>query len=125
MTPLIFRIANRSHFSAVPCRTSASRSLALKSANGIITLAKESESESVRLREWRAILTDQMAVPKFSDREYRMSGMELRAGLRRPGTKKEPNVPRTRALNRKLVRDAAPCPAHRARFQRSNELGGS
>jgi hypothetical protein len=51
-------------------------SVALKAANGIVTLAKEAESESVQLRAWRAILADQMAVCKFSDLEYRMAEIE-------------------------------------------------
>ena len=48
----------------------------MKAANGIVTLAKEAESESVQLRAWRAILADQMAVAKFSDLEYRMVEIE-------------------------------------------------
>jgi hypothetical protein len=51
-------------------------SFALKAADGITTLAKEAESESVQLRAWRAILADQMAVSKFSDLEYRMAEIE-------------------------------------------------
>ena len=51
-------------------------SVALKAANGILTLAKEAESESVQLRACRAILADQMAVAKFSDLEYRMTEIE-------------------------------------------------
>ena len=51
-------------------------SVAMKAANGIVTLAREAESESVRLRAWRAILADQMAVAKFSDLEYRMVEIE-------------------------------------------------
>jgi hypothetical protein len=51
-------------------------SVALKAADGIITLAKEAESESVQLRAWRAVLADQMAVAKFSDLEYRMTEVE-------------------------------------------------
>ncbi len=47
-----------------------------KAANGIVTLAKEAESESVQLRAWRAILADQMAFSKFSDLEYRMVEIE-------------------------------------------------
>ena len=74
--PLIFRISNRSHCSVVPCRATASRSLALKAANGIVTLAKEAESESVQLKAWRAVLADQMAVSKFSDLEYRLAEIE-------------------------------------------------
>ena len=51
-------------------------SVALKAANGIVTLAKEAESESVQLRAWRAVLADNMAVAKFSDLEYRMTEIE-------------------------------------------------
>src|SRR4051794_32243773 len=51
-------------------------SVAMKAANGIVTLAKEAESESVRLRAWRAILADQRTVAKFSDLEYRMTEVE-------------------------------------------------
>ncbi len=43
---------------------------------GMVTLAKEAESESVQLRAWRAVLADQMAVSKFSDLEYRMAEIE-------------------------------------------------
>ena len=81
--PLIFRISNRSD-PKVRREVEASRrralgraigrlsSVAVKAANGIVTLAKEAESESVQLRAWRAVLADQMAVSKFSDLEYRM-----------------------------------------------------
>ena len=51
-------------------------SVALKAANGIVTLATEAESESVQLRAWRAILADRMAVAKFSDLEYRITEIE-------------------------------------------------
>ena len=51
-------------------------SVAMKAANGIVTLAKGADSESVQLRAWRAILADQMAVSKFSDLEYRMAEIE-------------------------------------------------
>ena len=51
-------------------------SVALKAANGIASLAKGAESESVQLRAWRAILADNMAVSKFSDLEYRMTEIE-------------------------------------------------
>ena len=60
----------------MPCRATASRSLALKAANGIVTLAKEAESESVQLRACRAVLADVMSVSKFSDLEYRMTEIE-------------------------------------------------
>jgi hypothetical protein len=51
-------------------------SVALKAADGIVTLAKGADSESVQLRAWRAILADQIAVSKFSDLEYRMVEIE-------------------------------------------------
>jgi hypothetical protein len=51
-------------------------SVAMKAANGIVRLAKESESESIQLRAWRAILADQIAVSRFSDLEYRMTQTE-------------------------------------------------
>ena len=57
-------------------------SVALKAADGIVTLAKEAESESVQLRAWRAILADNMAVAKFSDLEYRMAEIEEQLGER-------------------------------------------
>src|SRR5258707_12316308 len=63
--PLIFRISNRSHFSVAPCRTRASRSLAMKAAKGIVTLAREAESESVQRRAWRGSLGEEMGGPKF------------------------------------------------------------
>jgi hypothetical protein len=51
-------------------------SVAMKAADGIVTLAKEADSESVQLRAWRAVLADQMTVSKFSDLEYRMAEIE-------------------------------------------------
>jgi hypothetical protein len=48
----------------------------MKAANGIVTLAREAESESVQLRAWRAVLADQMTVCKYSDLEYRMAEIE-------------------------------------------------
>ncbi len=45
-------------------------------ADGIERLAREADSESVRLRAWRAILADQMAVAKFSTLELRMTELE-------------------------------------------------
>jgi hypothetical protein len=53
-----------------------------KAADGIATLAENAESESVRLRAWRAILADQMAVAKFSTLEYRLVVIEERAQAR-------------------------------------------
>ena len=52
------------------------------SGYGITNLAQEADSESVRLRAWRAVLADQMAVCKFSDLEYRMVEIEERLGKR-------------------------------------------
>jgi hypothetical protein len=57
-------------------------SVALKAANGILTLAKEADSESVQLRAWRAVLADNMAIAKFSDLEYRMTEIEEELGKR-------------------------------------------
>jgi hypothetical protein len=57
-------------------------SVALKAADGILTLAKGAESESVQLRACRAILADQMAVAKFSDLEFRMVEIEEQLGKR-------------------------------------------
>jgi hypothetical protein len=54
----------------------------MKAANGIVTLAREAESESVQLRAWRAVLADQMAVAKFSDLEDRMVEIEEQLGGR-------------------------------------------
>jgi hypothetical protein len=51
-------------------------SLSLKAVAGIAKLGASAESESVRLRAWRAILADQMAVAKFSDLEQRMVEVE-------------------------------------------------
>jgi hypothetical protein len=48
----------------------------MNAVDGIVTLAKEADSESVQLRAWRAILADQIAVSKFSDLEYRMAEIE-------------------------------------------------
>jgi hypothetical protein len=50
--------------------------ISMNAVDGIVTLAKEAESESVQLRAWRAVLADQIAVSKFSDLEYRMAEIE-------------------------------------------------
>jgi hypothetical protein len=47
-----------------------------KAADGIVTLARDADSESVQLRAWRAILADMIAVSKLSDLEFRMSEIE-------------------------------------------------
>jgi hypothetical protein len=50
-----------------------------KAADGILNLAESSESDFVRLKAWQSILTDQMAIAKFSTLEQRMLGLEARA----------------------------------------------
>ena len=50
--------------------------ICMNAVDGIVTLAKEADSESVQLRAWRAILADQIAVSKFSDLEYRLAEIE-------------------------------------------------
>jgi hypothetical protein len=70
--------------------------LSLKATDGIAKLGAGAESESVKLRAWRAILADQMAVAKFSDLEQRMTEIEEKirdrtgytdhAGQRTPGS---------------------------------------
>jgi hypothetical protein len=52
----------------VRCSTSA--------VAGIERLARDADSEAVRLRAWRAILADQMAVAKFSALEGRLLEVE-------------------------------------------------
>jgi hypothetical protein len=47
-----------------------------KAVDGIENLAQHAESESVRLTAWRAILTDQMTLAKFSSLEHRMTELE-------------------------------------------------
>jgi hypothetical protein len=49
---------------------------ASRAADGIYALGAEAESESVRLRAWRAVLADQMQVAQFADLEYRMTELE-------------------------------------------------
>jgi hypothetical protein len=54
-------------------------------------LADGAESESVRLKAARAVLTDQIAVAKFSDLESRMGQLEAHVeatkGLKAPGSR--------------------------------------
>jgi hypothetical protein len=50
--------------------------MSMNAVDGIVTLAKEADSESVQLRAWRAILADMMSVSKFSVLEYRMTEIE-------------------------------------------------
>ena len=55
----------------------------MRAAKRITQLGESAESESVQLRASRAILSDQMAVSKFSTMEYRMTAIEekLRARI--------------------------------------------
>ena len=48
----------------------------------IAPLAQESDSASVQLRAWRAVLADKMAVSKFSDLESRMAEIEEQLSAR-------------------------------------------
>ena len=50
--------------------------MAMNAVDGIVTLAKQADSESVQLRAWRGVLADLMSVSKFSDLEYRMAEIE-------------------------------------------------
>jgi hypothetical protein len=50
--------------------------LATKAVDGIEKLATHSDSDSIRLSAWRAILSDQMAVSKFSSLEQRLLEVE-------------------------------------------------
>jgi hypothetical protein len=50
--------------------------MSVNAVDGIVTLAKEADSESVQPRAWRAVFADQIAVSKFSDLEYRMAEIE-------------------------------------------------
>jgi hypothetical protein len=56
--------------------------MSTNAVDGIVTLAREADSESVQLRAWRAVLADNMAVSKFSDLEYRMAEIEEQLGKR-------------------------------------------
>jgi hypothetical protein len=62
--------------------------MSMNAVDGIVTLAKEANSESVQLRAWRAILADMMSVSKFSVLEYRMTEieeqLEKKTGYTRP-----------------------------------------
>jgi hypothetical protein len=62
--------------------------LAFNAAQGIATLAKDAESESIQLRAWRAIIADQMAVAKFANLENRILQLEERAREQQGGTKR-------------------------------------
>jgi hypothetical protein len=51
-------------------------SLSMQAAEGIARLGESADSESVQLRAHRAVLTDQMAISRFSDLEQRMMQIE-------------------------------------------------
>jgi hypothetical protein len=48
----------------------------MRAVKGIAKLADSAESESVQLRAWRAVLSDQMAVSKHVNLEYRIAEIE-------------------------------------------------
>ena len=54
-------------------------------ASGICKLAKESESDSVKLRAFRSILSDMMAVSKYSGLEGRLAEIERHYRAHLPG----------------------------------------
>jgi hypothetical protein len=60
-------------------------SRARKAADGVFNLAAFGESESVRLRAWRAILADQMAIARFSTLDRRMLELEEVAKAQQKG----------------------------------------
>ncbi len=49
---------------------------ATKAVDGIVRLAQEAESESVQLSAWRALLSEQMSLAKFSTLEARLLEVE-------------------------------------------------
>ena len=61
---------------------------AVGAADGISKLATEAESESVKLRAWRALLTDQIAFTKYAGWEGRLADLEEKARVESQG----PNV---------------------------------
>jgi hypothetical protein len=58
---------------------------AVAAADGITKLAKEAESESVKLMAWRALLSDQIAVSKFAGWEGRLADLEEKARAQSQG----------------------------------------
>jgi hypothetical protein len=61
--------------------------MAMNAVDGILTLAKEADSESVQLRAWRGVLADLMSVSKFSVLEYRMTELEEQVDKRNKVTR--------------------------------------
>jgi hypothetical protein len=61
---------------------------AVAAADGISKLAKDIESESVKLRAWRVILSDQIAFSKYAGWEGCLANLEEKASAQSQG----PNV---------------------------------
>ena len=61
--------------------------MARNAVDGIVTLAREADSESVQLMAWRGVLADLMSVSKFSVLEYRMTEIEEELDKRGQGDK--------------------------------------
>ena len=61
---------------------------AVDAADGISKLAKDAESESVKLRAWRVILSDQIAFTKYAGWEGRLAALEEKSSAQAQG----PNV---------------------------------
>jgi hypothetical protein len=58
---------------------------AVAAADGITKLAKDAESESVKLRAWRALLSDQITVSKYAGWEGRLADLEEKVGAQSQG----------------------------------------
>jgi hypothetical protein len=54
-------------------------------AKGVVNLAKTSDSDSVRLKAYRSIMTDMMAVSKFSGWDNRLADLEEKVGAQPQG----------------------------------------
>jgi hypothetical protein len=62
---------------------------ATAAADGISNLAETARSESVQLRAWRALLSDQIAVSKFAGWESRLAVLEEKASAQSQGLSSE------------------------------------
>jgi transposase-like protein len=60
---------------------------AVAAADGIGKLAKEAESESVKLKAWRMLLSDQIAYTKYAGWEGRLAALEEKASAQSQGPK--------------------------------------
>ena len=56
-------------------------------ANGIVNLAKTSGSDSVKLKAFRSVMTDMIAVSRFSGWDNRLADLEEKVGAQRQGPK--------------------------------------